>query len=46
MLLHNLNAHKLLKVKKMMDFLSSEKAKLLSMDEIIIYLKKFNLLTI
>jgi FlaA1/EpsC-like NDP-sugar epimerase len=42
----NLNAHKLLKVKKMMDFFSSEKAKVLSIDEIIIYLKKFNLLTI
>jgi FlaA1/EpsC-like NDP-sugar epimerase len=42
----NLNAHKLLKVKKVMNFFSSDKAKLLTVDEIIVYLKKFNLLTV
>jgi len=42
----NLNVHKLLKVKKMMNFFSSDKAKVLTVDEIIVYLKKFNLLTV
>jgi UDP-N-acetylglucosamine 4,6-dehydratase len=42
----HMNLHKLAKVKKMMSFFSSEQAKVLALDEIVTYLKKFNLFTI
>ena len=40
-----MNLHKLPKVKKMMSFFTSSQAKILTVGEIIVYLKKFNLLT-
>ena len=42
----HMNLHKLAKVKKMMSFFSSDQAKVLAIDEIVTYLKKFNLFTI
>jgi UDP-N-acetylglucosamine 4,6-dehydratase len=42
----HMNLHKLPKVKEMMRFFSSDQAKALTVDEIITYLKKFNLLTV
>jgi UDP-N-acetylglucosamine 4,6-dehydratase len=42
----NLDLHKFLKVKKMMKFFSTDQAKALTVNEIILYLKKFNLLTV
>ena len=42
----HMNLHKLAKVKKMMSFFSSDQAKVLALDEIVTYLKKFNLFTI
>ena len=39
----HMNLHKLPKVKEMMSFFTSDQAKALSVDEIITYLKKFNL---
>ena len=42
----HMNSHKLTKIKKLMNFFSSEQAKVLTVDEIISYLKKFNLLNI
>jgi len=41
----HMNLHKLPKVKEMMSFFSSDQAKVLSVNEIITYLKKFNLFT-
>ena len=43
-LIDYMNLHKFLKIKKIMNFFNSEKAKPLSVDKIISYLKKFNLL--
>jgi FlaA1/EpsC-like NDP-sugar epimerase len=42
----NLNSHKFSKVKKMMKFFSSDQAKVLTVNEVIFYLKKFNLVTV
>lgn len=42
----NLDLHKFLKVKKMMKFFSTDQTKVLTVNEIILYLKKFNLLTV
>ena len=41
-----MNLHKLPKVKKMMSFFSSDQAKVLTVNEIITYLKKFNLFAV
>ena len=41
----HMNLHKLPKVKEMMSFFSSDQAKALTVDDIITYLKKFNLFT-
>ena len=41
----HMNLHKLQKVKEMMSFFSSDQAKVLTINEIITYLKKFNLFT-
>jgi len=41
----NLNLHKFLKVKQRMSFFSSDQAQALTVNEIISYIKKFNLLT-
>lgn len=41
----HMNLHKLSKVKKMMSFFSSDQAKVLTVNQIINYLKKFNLFT-
>jgi len=41
-----MNLHKLPKVKKMMSFFSSDQAKVLTVNEIITYLKKFNLFSV
>jgi UDP-N-acetylglucosamine 4,6-dehydratase len=43
-LIDHMNSHKLSKVKKMMSFFSSEQAKVLTIDQIVSYLKKFDLL--
>jgi FlaA1/EpsC-like NDP-sugar epimerase len=45
-MIDSLNQHNLTKVKKTMEFFSSDKAKILSIDEIISYLNKSNLLRI
>jgi UDP-N-acetylglucosamine 4,6-dehydratase len=45
-IIDHLNEHILPKVKKNMDFFSSEKAKILSVDEIISYLNKSNLFSV
>jgi len=42
----HMNLHKLPKVKKMMSFFSSDQAKVLTVNEIITYLKKFNLFSV
>ena len=42
----HMNLHKLPKVKEMMSFFSSNQAKVLTVEEIITYLKKFDLLTV
>jgi FlaA1/EpsC-like NDP-sugar epimerase len=45
-IIDHMNLHKLAKVKKMISFFSSDQAKVLTVDEIINYLKKFDLLTV
>jgi FlaA1/EpsC-like NDP-sugar epimerase len=45
-IIDHMNLHKLAKVKKMISFFSSDHAKVLTIDEIINYLKKFDLLTV